>query len=432
MEILRTLVTTGDGDSDNDRLNNWPSRMPAEGIWADVDMPVTVGGAGGVPAIADLVSALNHFLGIFNLTYKLGTEFRPYQGASGSHLRTVHRVMTLREVWNDCVGVAGQGAPGAHIWRARVYLTPHRQKAEGRRRLIGWTQGKTIEVTTQEQAGAFVAPVLVLSRTAGVNFNLRIIPAYVKGEDQFSHLPFYREVNRSALDVEGPDGTTLAFYDDNAPAATTAITNHSIKVGETELVRQVTPTLVREQYAKNIDAGGSNIDDTNTPLYMADPFDDERDLPAGPISFKMVAQDVATVMGRFIYWPTISEQDAHALVKAAAMESRSDVSGQLPDPGDDPGKNGAQASASIIFRRRDDQRFTSELGLVSDRDGTEVAPFVPREKQLAGETMKGVNPALLRRFQKLQELKMPGATRTNGKGYGTLRESIRGVFGHLF
>jgi hypothetical protein len=432
MEILRTLVTTGDGDSDNDRLNNWPDDQPAEGIWFDMDMPVTVGGGGGTPGAADLVSALNHFLGIVNVSYKLGTEFRPFQGVDGGAMRTAHRVMTLREVWNDFVGVAAAGAPGAHVWHVRVYLTPHRQKAEGPRRLIGWTQGKTFEVTTQEQAGAFVAPTLVLSRTAGLNFNLRIVPAYCAGEDQFSHLPHYREVNRTALDVEGPDGTTLAFWDENAAGGGTAITNHSVKVGGRELVKQVTPTFSREQYAKNIDAGGSNIDDTVTPIYMADPFDDERSLPAGPVYFKMVAQDVATVMGRFLYWPPVSEQDAASVTKAAAKNSSSDVAAQLPAVGDSPESNGAQATRSLIFRRRDDQRFESEQGLVADKDGTQVVPFVPKEKQALGAAMKASNPALLRRHQKLIELGMPGATKTTGKGYGTMRESVRSVFSHLF
>lgn len=432
MKVLRTLVTTGDGVPAYDKLNNWPKGLSAEGIWLDMDLPVTVGGAGGTPVIADLVSALEHYLGVFNLKYRLGVEFRPWQGASGRKLRTAHRVMTLREVWNDAVGVAGQGAAGAHIWHVRLYLTPHRQKAEGRRRLIGWTQGKTIEVDLAEASGAWAGAVLVLSRTAGVNANFRIVPAFRNGGDEFSHLPHYREVNRNALNVEGPDGTTLAFWDDNAAAGATAITKYSVKVGDKELIAQVEPKYVREEYAKNIDAGGSDIDDTVTPLYMADPFDDERELPAGRVNFDLVTQDVATVMGRFLYYPPVPEHDARAIVKAAAEESHEDVNAQLPEPGANPDQNGAQATQSLRFIRRGDHRFETEPGLIADREGAGVNPFVPKAVQSRGDTLKGAAPGLLRRHQKLVALRVPGATGTNGKGQGVTREAVRGVFSHLF
>lgn len=431
MERLRQLVTTGAGDSDNDRLNNWRDGMAAEGIWLDLDMPVTVGGGGGTPVAADLVAALDNFLGVVDVSYKLGTEFRPYQGASGAVLRHAHRVMTLREVWNDFVGIAAAGAPGAHVWHARVYLTPHRQKAEGRRRLIGPTQGKTFEFRVEEASGAFAGAVLALTRTAAVNANCRIVPAYVAGPDEFSHLPHYREINRNALDVEGPDGTTLAFWDDNAAGGGTAITKYTLRVGDRELVHQLEPTYVMEQYAKNIDAGGSNFVDTVTPLYMADPMDDEREVPAGPVRFAMVAQDVATIMGRFLYWPPIDEKAAHAIVQAAAVTAGQDVNAQLPEPGDEPEKNGAQATQSLRFVRPGDHRYESEAGLLATRDG-QVTPYVPRAKQAVGEQLKSINPALLRRHQKLIGLRIPGGTGTHGKGQGTTRASVRSVFGHLF
>ncbi len=424
MEILRTLSTNANGDSDSDRLDNWPDKMAAEAIDLDMDCPVTVGTA-GTPAAIDLKNVLAHFLGVFNLLYKLGVEQRPYQGCNGGHLRNIARLLTLREVWNDFVGVAQ--TVGAKVWHARVTLTPRRQKAAGRRRVVGWTQGGSIEIATKESPG-LTAGALNLSRTAGANFTLRVAPRYCNGGDEYSHLPFYRETNRDALDVLGPDGKMLAVWDDNAAFGATAIGKFSLRLGEREYVRQVEPKYVDERYAQHIDAGGADITDEVTLFYGADPFADEAELPSGGALVKLITQDVATIKARFVYFPPLPETETDAIAKAAAEARKEDTAVQLPEPPGDPDYNGHQAVAPLIFRGPKDKRFAGVPGLVATRGG-EVTPFVPQ--QLVPPGLKG-NPALLRRVQKLTGLRMPGATGTRGKGIGSRREAVRSAFSHLF
>lgn len=422
MQVLRTLQTNGAGDADSVLLDNWPKRLPAEGIYVDVDMPVAVGTA-GTPTLADLRACLDYFLGVVNISYGREKQYKPFQAVKGTKLRHAHRAQTMTEVWNDFVGVAQTA--GAKTFHARLFLTPNRSKAKGKRRLIGWTQGSTFELKTEE-GPALTAGALNLTRGAG-NFVLRVVPAYRIGPDGFSHLPHYREINRDALDWTGPEGKMLAVWDDNSAFPATQIGKYSLKVGEVELFHQVEPRYVDNEYSRMIDAGGSDFTDEVTLLYVADPFADEEDLPTGAVNVELVSQDVATIKGRALYLPTIDDADAIA-AEAAAIRG-DDINAVLPPPPADPAKNGHQATAPIEFVPRTDARYDSESGLRATSKG-QVEVFVPASIQ---EMAKSMPQSIVRRMQKVTQLRIPGNTGINGKSRrAPSRASVRGVFASHF
>lgn len=422
MEILRTLITTAANDSDEAYLDNWSDGMAAEGIYLDIDMPVTCG-ANGTPTLVDLKDVLAYFLGIFSLSYGALRQHKPYIGVDGSKLRNVHRTMTMTEVWNDFVGVAAQGTIAAHVWRARIFITPNRQKADGLNRALGWTQGRSIQLANKEGA-ALTAGALVKSRTAALNATTRVVAAYRMGEDNFTHLPFYREVNRAALDVTGPDGKLLAFWDDNAAYAATAIGKYSLKLGKKEYFRQVEPKYAYYDYVRDLDAGGSDIADEVTQLYMADPFADEREIPTGIPYLKLIAQDVATIKARFVYLPVVSDEEATTVIAEAAKSRGEEVTGTLTNPPERETQNGSAATSQIELVGATHPKFGQEPGLAADTHGN-VRVHVPEGVAWGA---RGLPPGLRRRAQKLLSLRVPGATTTDGKGRtGSIREFVRNI-----
>jgi hypothetical protein len=345
----------------------------------------------------------------------------------GSKLRHAHRMMTLKEVWNDFVGVAQTG--GAKTFRARLFLTPNRQKSRGRRRFIGATQGATFAIEIEE-AATIAAGALNLSRTAAGKFVMRVVPAYRVGPDQFSHLPFYRETNRDALDLTGPDGKMLMVWDDNAAFAATQIGKYSLSIGDDELFHQVEPRYVDEEYARMIDAGGSDATDEVTALYAADPFAPEEELPTGPVNLQLVNQDVPTLKGRFLYLPTVDEAQATQIATEAAALRGEAVNATLPAPASDATTNGSQSVAPIEFIARADARFDSEPGIMATVGGT-AKVFVPQTTQAIANGI-GSKP-LVARLQKLTGLRIPGMTSSSGKGRrGAARSVVRAVFASHF
>lgn len=432
MEVLRILNTTGPGDSDIDNLETWPDELPAEGIWLDGELPVTVGTA-GTPTVAHLRDVLDYFLGLVSIKYKLGQEFAPYDGLNGSTLRNIHRIMTLREVYNDFVGVAQ--TTGNKTWRVRIFLTPNRQQAKGQRRFIGPTQGKTFEIAIKE-GDALTAGALNLTRNGSTNASWKVMPAYRVGPDQFSHLPFYREINRAAQDVSGPDGKMIMVWDDNSAFESSVIGKYRLRLGEHELVRLVEPKYIDEDYAREVGSGGADVSDEVTILYAADPYDDERELVTGAPFIKLVNQDVASILARFLYFPPITESEALTITKAAVEAADEDLNAMLPEPPSDPRKNGHQAVAPIEFVRRNDARFSTEPGLMASKDGRSVVPFVPQARVAMATALKNADAAgseaLARRAQKLGALRVPGVTTSTGKGNGGIRNTVRSAFSHLF
>jgi hypothetical protein len=435
MKILRTLVTNGLGDSDTDQLENWDPGMAAEGVWLEGELPVTVG-TPGTPTVADLRNILAGFLGAFTLRYRLGQQYTPYEAIPGDTLRNVHRAMTLREVYNDFVGAAQTA--GAKTFRVRLFLTPNRMNAKGAQRFIGWTQGRTMEVIIAESGSAFTAGALNLTRTAAVNATWRLIPAYRVGPDQFTHLPHYREVNRAATDVAGPDGKHLVVWDDNAAFAASVIGKYSVRIGEHQVIDQVEPRYIDEDYAREVASiGGADISDEVTILYAADPYEAEEKLLTGAPYVKLVSQDVASILARFLYFPSITDVEALAITAGAVREAGEDMSAQLPEPPADPRHNGHQAVAPLEFVRRDDARFHVWPGLMASKESGSVIPFVPRAAVAAAGALKAAAgdasaEAMARKAQKLTLLRMPGVTASSGRGRGNIRNAARAAFGGLF
>lgn len=425
MQLLRTLRTADAGDSDDDLLDNWPKGQAAVALDLDLDLPVTVGKVGGyTPTAADLAAILKYFLGVVSLSYGAKAQHKPYQGISGDKLRRFERIMSQAEVYNDFVGVAQTAA--AHVLHARVRLHVNRKLAKGVRRFIGWTQGRTIKLDIREGAAFPAQGAALLSRTAGVDFVCRVMPVYRIGPDQFTHFPYYREVNRAAQDATLPDGRPLAVWDDNAAADATAIGKFSLFIGEAQLHRQLEPKYVTRDFRGRIDAGGSDFTDEVTPLYVADPFEDEVKLPVGVPNVQLLAQDVATIQARWFGFPVVNESDAATIVAEAAEARGETVTGTIPVVPSNPDDNGHVSVSPIEMVGAQSMRSGLVPGLMADRDGT-VSVHVPEHAQAVAKAAG--NKSLAARVEKVNALAIPGTHSTNGASVGgKARTVVRGMF----
>jgi hypothetical protein len=416
------MRTSEAGDSDDALTDNWPKGQAARAVDLDCDWPVTVGKVGGyTPVAADLAALADYFLNVFSLAYGDKAQHKPYEAVTGNKLRRFLRIMEGVEVYNDFVGVAK--AQAAHVLHCRIRLAINRKWAKGLKRVIGSTQGRTLKFDVRE-GNAFPAQgAALLSRTAGVDAVIRVIPVYTKGGDKFAHFPFYREVNRAAQDVTFPDGTPYAIWDDNAKADNTAIAKYDLRIGEQHLHRLLEPTYPTRDFRENLDAGGSDFTDEVTPFYVADPFEDLKKLPTGVPNVQLVAQDVAMVMGRCLYQPPIGDE-ASSIVAEAAAARKEVVTGRTVNAPTDPEDNGSAATADIEFIGAADGRAATVSGLRADRDGN-VAVFVPEAIQSLGRAA----PSMAASVEKVAALSTPGTHGTNGRSLGNVaRSRIRGVF----
>lgn len=424
MEVLRTLQTQVANDTDTQQLDNWARGLPADGLYVQAEMPVTVGTA-GTPALSDLKNLLDYFMARFSLSYGDARQYKPYQAVPGHILRNIHRLMTASEVWSDFVGVAQ--TTGAKTFRARLFVTPQRQKSESSGaapRRIGWTQGRLIEVKNDEGA-ALTAGALNLSRTAGSPCLIKIIPRYAVGDDAWSHFPHYREVNRNALDLQGPDGLMLAFWDDNAAFASTALGKYSLRLGDIDIIRLMEPSFFYVDYARLLDVGAPNISDEETLLWAADPFAPDEQLVPGAPYFKLVTQDVAQLKGRFLYYPAVSGDEAKAVVQQVAMARNENVVATLPEPPNNPANNGVAASAPLRIVPQSDERYEGATGV---RAGPNLVADVHVPAKVTGQAraLASISAAEQRKYAKQVSLRVPGATQSNGRGHtNDLRRKVR-------
>lgn len=441
MEILRTLNLTQAGDAKEAVLDNWARDMDADGIVFDLEMPVTVGAVGGTPAVADLVAALKYFLGTVNLYYGANQQYRPLEGADGVDLRRWHRGANLNEVPNDFVGVAAKGAPGAQVWKARVVYALRHPTMRGRQKRVGWVQGRSVYVKVQE-ANAIAGAVITggITRTGGATAKVALKPLYrvnAGKRSPWSPFPTFRRIVKAELDLLGPDGLTLLCYDENAAYAATALTKYSLRIGDRELIRQVTPETVYDEWGRTIDAGGSDLSDDVTLVYAADPYGDIEEAPHGQVYLKLVTQDVASLKLGFWHYPDIGESESKDAAVTTATRLNQPVLGSVPEV-KDTADYGAPSTQPIEFVGPGDARFAKGAGVIATPDGETMLSIPPYEVETAGAII-GATPApsrplMAKLLQKRTAMRVPGAIRTSGKGRGGAlgRQGIRGVFGRFF
>jgi hypothetical protein len=366
MEILGSMSTAAANGNDSFRMDNVRDGMALEGIMLDCQMPVNVTTT-LTPTAADLAALLKYFLAQFSIAYGPSQEFKACEGISGDEVRTIFRFLAFKEVTNNFVGTAtgtGQKVLGAQL--IYLFAPPYH---EGRRKLPGSDVCKTIRLDVSEgntfptlSGGASV-------RGAGA-FTMAIVPMYRKQKTgTLIHLPWYRRINQSRLDVETPEGLVIAAWDDNAAFASTAIGKYLVRAGDDEVDTNIPPSYVNAAFSALIDAGGSNPVDSETLLYFADPFEHIERWPHGRVYIKLVSQDVPTIKLRTIFYPEMTEDHRDAFGKHIAGKKGRPLLVTTPPPENVDAHPGAAAIGPHELVFADDNRFQTEPGVIATHDG---------------------------------------------------------------
>ncbi|HYO65130.1 MAG TPA: hypothetical protein VEU33_03525 [Archangium sp.] len=139
--------------------------------------------------------------------------------------------------------------------------------------------------------------------------------------DQISPVPHLRKKTEPGkLGMGFGDGLPLRLEDTNAPLASTAITQITVKVGDEVIVAPpATPRDIHDAFVESPDVGATELsDEYRTPLY---------EIPdmligkarTGPITVEMRTQDVEALKLAYVYLPVPNEENVLRDVRAAAM-----------------------------------------------------------------------------------------------------------------
>lgn len=429
MEILGSMLTGAANGNDSFRMDNFRRDMQAAAVMFDIQMPVNVG-AGGTPVTADLVALLKYYLAQFSMAYGPGQNYKAFEGISGDELRTIARFMSMKEVANSFVGAVqttGQKTFGAQLiyWFSPVYHA-------GRPRYPGADVCRTIRLDVSE-GNAFPAGSLTFTRGAG-NCVINVIPLYRKGAGSLLHLPNYRRINQSRLDAETPEGLVLGIWDDNAPFATTAITKYLLRVGDDEVVTNCPPLYVNDEYSALIDAGGSNMTDSETLVFFQDPFGDIERYPHGKGYLKLLSQDVATLKLRALFYPEFTESHSEEWAVAIARARGESVLITTPQATAPDAHPGVYSVGPHEVVPASSDRFQTLSGIIGTVDGN-VHLSIPQHVTAAVHAaVAGAHPAsaaaVRSRAVHAVARSIPGAKDSRGANRGGPR-GMQGIHGHF-
>ncbi len=432
MEILGSLSLAAANSNDQFRCQSWKRDTVAAGVMLDCSLPVNVTTT-LTPTTADLILLLKYFLAVCSLSYGPSQEFRAFEGIDGGELRNIQRAMTLKEVPNTFVGTAtgtGQKTFNAKItyWFSPVY-------ASGRPKWLGGDICQTFKLELQEGTTFPTFSGGASARGAGACI-ITVVPIYRPGSSSkaLMHPPNYRRINQSKLDLETPEGLVYLLWDDNAAYASTAIGKYSVTMGDDQVLVNVPPNYMNDEYAQFIDAGGSNISDLETILYAAPVFDDIERWPHGKAYLKLISQDVATLKARAIFWPEMTESDADRFASHIGRTRGQAVLLSTSEAIHADADAGYSATAPIEVVTSDDNAFHTKSGLIASANG-ETALSIPQTTTAAvagvvSAAHGGSKEAAATKAVHSVSRTVPGAVDTRGNRRGSAKAAA-GVHGHF-
>jgi hypothetical protein len=313
MKILNSITTAGNNGNDNLVFQSFPDGKQCIGLRLRLTVPLTVASGGGTVATANLQAILAHFTPM-RLNYGANQDHPIWPSVGLDDIRTAIRQATQRDIQTSIpIGTAvnaGALSPTFDLfWPFEV------PRFRGHQKFPGTSQMRTFKLEVAE--GGSSAMDSLFSRAAG-NATWDVVPVYIDGPDQWSPVLSLFKMTSPRLEAIGPDGLTLAAWDANAVAASTAIVRFSNIVGSEVIDDAIYPALMTDENLRQLSPGGSNIDDTVTTVYLAPTHGDLEAMIPGPLMFRLVNQDVVSILLRGLYFPPINESEgAEAAVVAS-------------------------------------------------------------------------------------------------------------------
>jgi hypothetical protein len=418
MHRLGTLTLGNLGSNDAFILKNVKKGKRIRCIKLRLHAPIVV--ANAIAAVAaDLNRLLQHFFAGVKLSHGPERKLIAIDGIDGGELRTLQRFMTQNEVPNDFVGTTPTAA--AHTFEATLayYFAPTWQK--GVKRYPGSSQVANMEIEVNESNTDVAAGGLGLTRGVG-NATIDVIVEYLPGPDKVAPVISYRKLDQARLDVQGPDGLTLAMFDNNAAHDATAIGDYNFSVGAEQVIFSVKPKEIGQLWREQLDAGGSDPLDTVTLTYSVDPQADTETWPTGPAKLELLNQDVATQKARVLYYPHDGEATERKKAEDIATRNETTVLLERELPTHPDAVPGAAAFMPATIRTPGDNAFRSAAGLMAPPQGTAqvVVPDHLRQQLAAGVRAASVDaqPSVAGRLANQLAMRIPGALSSMGERTG--------------
>ncbi|MHB1843225.1 MAG: hypothetical protein ACYCWW_00140 [Deltaproteobacteria bacterium] len=409
-----------------------------------ISYPVTVSTATftSVPSAAQIVNAA---LGNFIMRYGKQGQFTPYSGVSGGELLTVHQGVLRSAAPTNITGTSY--AVGNYTLNVDVII-PFFAPAltDGRSRLPGWSQTRTMELNMTEGAALNLTSGGTMARQAGANVtvDIDVLGYSPKGvKDQWSSLLSYYKQNQSDYKAYGPAGLHYLAWEASAAYAATAIQLFSVFVGAQDVARAIPPYIADDRYqqlylegeAGAIDAATQGLSG-NTVVFSPDARMRTRDLPHGQLVLNQPQLYVATLQLRGLYWPDLSQDESE---HAAEVMSQTAQSAILLHVGEDAAHapDGAAASLPLIASPSTSDDFTLKPGLIVSQPGatpklsvpTHITEIATAQVRAAGASGAATQQAAKNKVMAGLARQIPGyhsmlAQGTPGSAFGNLAKML--------
>lgn len=225
--------------------------------------------------------------------FAFGSEIEGYTDATTGLARSLPNAATTNVVVYMLV-------PLGYLW----FLENRDSRLFG----MGRSQAKSLQVEIS-MTGVTIAANLAVSGT--VQIELFPQTESVKG-DPWGAVPYWRQNDTTADEIEGPDGLPLLVTERTAVHASSSLTSLNVMVDGEVIHEAMNPQdMITEYNDFALATAAGSLVDRETVLYAVGPSPGGSlaDLPTGKVKVKQVVKNLATFLAGYYYLPIIDAGD---------------------------------------------------------------------------------------------------------------------------
>ncbi len=367
------------------KLVNFAAGLMCAAVALRVTYPVTVTAniMTASPTVNQIAQAA---LGNMVVRYGEQGQFVPYSAVSGGDLQVIDQGVLRMGAPNNILpnGSYAIGNYNIYVDLFVPFFTP--ALSDGRDRLPGWSQMRTLEINVTEGAALNYTSVGTLARQTGANVQIDVDTlTFPAKKDQWSSVLSYAKVNQNNFNAIGPNGLHYMAWDANAAFASTALQLYSLSVGDQKLADTIPPYIADDRYQDFYVEGTPGVIDAAyqgtsgaTVLLSPEAAMHSKDLPHGVLSVNQPNMYVAQLQLRCLYWPDISQEESGHAATVMSKHANAPILLHTIAAAEAPGVSiGHTASLPVQASTPKDDDFTLKPGLIVSAPGATPKLSIP-------------------------------------------------------